>query len=102
MPAFVMTASPRTLSEQSLNSTPFRGSPSKRSRKRLDHVTANPQFAGRSGDIATPLAASTLAHAPSEPSRGQLAPPSANTVARPVLAVRSLKSQIALVAPAGP
>ena len=37
-------------------------------------------LAGRNGARATPLAASQGAQAPSEPSRAQLAPPSASTV----------------------
>ena len=46
-----------------------------------DHGATNPQLDGRSGAISTPAFASTSAQPPSEPSRGQLAPPSASTTA---------------------
>ena len=75
-------ASPRTMCDPNDSAMPFSGWPSKRFRKISDHATVKPQLAGRNGDIATPLAASVSTHAPSEPSRGQLAPPSASTVAR--------------------
>ena len=81
MPVRVMTASPRSVCIPNENAAPFSGWPSKRSRKISDHATLNPQLAGCSGDIVTPLAASVSTHPPSDPSRGQLAPPSASTVA---------------------
>jgi hypothetical protein len=43
-------------------------------------ATCTPQFAGRNGFTATPAVRSTSTHVPSEPTRGQLAPPSASTV----------------------
>jgi len=54
---------------------------------------------GRSGDIVTPLAASVSTHAPSEPSRGQLAPPSASTSPRidGMLAIRRLKQEMTII-----
>ena len=55
----------------------FSGAPAKRPRKWSDQAMWKPQLAGRSG--ATP--SSSPAQAPSEPSRGQEAPPSASTVA---------------------
>ena len=88
-----------------VSATPFSGCPSKRSRKMSDQATVKPELAGRSGDILTPLAASVSAHDPSEPSRGQLAPPSASTVAcglDDARSVRCLKTQTAVLVPAGP
>src|SRR3954447_23662587 len=73
-------ASPRTVCAPNDSATPFSGWPSKRFRNISDHAAVKPQFAGRSGDIVTPLAASASTHSPSEPSRGQLAPPSPRTV----------------------
>ena len=55
----------------------FSGAPAKRPRRWSDQAMWKPQLAGRSG--ATP--SSSPAQAPSEPSRGQEAPPSASTVA---------------------
>src|SRR5258708_13204708 len=81
MPDLVMMASPRTLRDPNDNAAPLSGWPSKRSRKMPDQATAKPQLADRSGDMVTPLPARMSTHAPSEPSRGQLAPPSASTVA---------------------
>src|ERR1700722_18466990 len=75
-------ASPRIVYGPNDNATPLSGWPSKRARKISDQVTLNPQLAGVRGEIATPLAASTSIHPPSDPSRGQLAPPSASTAAR--------------------
>ena len=88
MPARVIMASPRTVRVPNDSAAPLSGWPSKRSRKIPDQATVKPQLAGRSGDIATPFAESVSTHAPSEPSRGQLAPPSASTVA-PALTVNS-------------
>ncbi len=81
MPVRVITASPRSTCPPNENAAPFSGWPSKRSRKISDQATVNPQLAGRSGDIATSFAASVSTQPPSDPSRGQLAPPSASTVA---------------------
>src|ERR1700744_3257310 len=78
MPVFVIMASPRTLCAPDDRITPLSGWPSKRSRKISDQATVKQQLAGRSGDMVTPLAASVSTQAPSEPSRGQLAPPSAD------------------------
>ena len=75
-------ASPRTVCGPNDSATPLSGWPSKRSRKISDHAMVKPELAGLNGDIATPLAASVSTHAPFDPSRGQLAPPSASTVAR--------------------
>ena len=63
----VITASPRTAWPPNDSATPFSGWPSKRSRKISDQATVNPQLAGRSGDIATPFAASVSAHAAIRP-----------------------------------
>ena len=46
-----------------------------------DQSTQKPQLAGASGATATPRSASSGTQSPVEPSRGQLAPPSARTVA---------------------
>ena len=81
MPVRVIMASPRSVCAPNDSATPLSGWPSKRSRKISDQATVNPQLAGRSGEIATPFAASVSTHPPSDPSRGQLAPPSASTVA---------------------
>jgi len=81
MPLRVTMASPRTVRAPDVKATPLSGWPSKRSRKISDQATVKPELAGRSGEILTPLAASVCTHAPSEPRRGQLAPPSASTVA---------------------
>ena len=100
-----MMASPRTLCAPNDSAMPLSGWPSKRSRKMSDQATVKPQLAGRSGDIVTPLAASVSTHAPSDPSRGQLAPPSASTVALRIddaRSVRRFKQQAALLVPAGP
>src|SRR6185437_4145413 len=61
---------------------PLSGCPSKRLRKTSDQTTLKPQLAGLSDATVAPFAASISTHAASEPSRGQLAPPSASTVAR--------------------
>ncbi|OIQ71949.1 hypothetical protein GALL_464300 [mine drainage metagenome] len=82
MPFRVIMASPRTLRAPNDSATPFSGSPSKRSRKISDQATVNPQLAGLSGDIFVPFAANIFTQPASDPSRGQLAPPSASTVAR--------------------
>ena len=44
-------------------------------------ATSKPQLAGLKGSIVTPFSASQSVQAASDPSRGQLAPPSANRVA---------------------
>ena len=80
-PCRVISASPRT--DWPPNDSPIRfsGWPSKRSRNTSDQWATKPQFAGRSGATATPAFASASTQPPSEPSRGQLAPPSASTTA---------------------
>ena len=74
-------ASPRTDCPPNDSSIRFSGWPSKRSRNTSDQLATKPQFAGRSGATAMPAFASTSTQPPSEPSRGQLAPPSASTTA---------------------
>jgi hypothetical protein len=63
------------------SSTDFNGWPAKRPAKCVLQPTSKPQFDGRSGAEWTPRASSSGTQAPSEPSRGQLAPPSARTTA---------------------
>ena len=65
----------------------LRGVPSNVSRNQSDHGTANPQLAGCSGSTSTPAAFSAWTQPPSEPSCGQLAPPSASTVASACMAL---------------
>src|SRR5262249_13224220 len=57
------------------------GWPANFSRNTSDQATVNPQLAGASGAVFTPAACSVSTHSPPDPSRGQLAPPSASTVA---------------------
>jgi hypothetical protein len=59
----------------------FSGAPAKRSLKTSVQFTANPQLAGRSGAISTLQPPRISVQLPVEPSRGQLAPPSARIVA---------------------
>ena len=63
----------------------FNGAPSKR-RIASDQPTLKPQFDGLSRAMATPRAASRSTQLASEPSRGQLAPPSASTVTSAAMA----------------
>ena len=55
--------------------------PSNLLRNVSDHAISSPQFDGRNGARATPRCARTFFQPPSEPRRGQLAPPSARIVA---------------------
>ncbi len=57
------------------------GAPAKRPANTADHGARKPIFAGRSGATVAPARSSTGTQAPSEPRRGQLAPPRASTVA---------------------
>ncbi len=75
------SASPRTLRPPSDSAMRLSGSPSKRSRNTADQFTSTPALAGRSGAMPMPARAMISAQLPSEPRRGQLAPPSASTVA---------------------
>ncbi len=59
----------------------FNGWPAKRSRNGADQATSKPLLAGRSARTSTPASTRCGTHVPSEPVRGQLAPPSASTVA---------------------
>jgi hypothetical protein len=61
--------------------TGFSGAPAWRWLKNGVQSTSNPQLAGCSGAMSMPRAASVPVQAPSEPSSGQLPPPSASTVA---------------------
>jgi hypothetical protein len=76
-----MIASPRTVSPANVTAMRLSGVPARRLRNGCDHGTRKPQLAGRSGLIVTPASARAATQPPSEPSRGQLAPPSASTVA---------------------
>ena len=60
---------------------PLRGWPSNLSRNNADHDTVKPQLLGCSGSITMPSSDRVAAQRPSDPSCGQLAPPSARTVA---------------------
>src|SRR5215211_4367142 len=61
--------------------TDLMGCPSKRSRKCGLQFTSNPQLDDFNGSTWTPACTSQGTQAPSEPSRDQLPPPSASTVA---------------------
>ena len=63
--------------------------PSKRDRKTLDQVTSTPELAGPSGTTAISASAKISAQRPSEPSFGQLAPPSARRAASASIVNRS-------------
>ena len=78
MPCCVIIASPRTCSPSTSIATFFSGTPANRSAKCCVHSTRMPQLAGRRSLIFTPAPRSTSTHVPSEPTRGQLAPPNAN------------------------
>ena len=82
-------ASPRTDWPPNESAMPFNGWPSKRSRNTADQFAAKPQFAGRSCETAMPDFAMISAQPPSEPSRGQLAPPSASISASGPIVTRS-------------
>ena len=84
MPAAVMTRSPRAETSPHETTTFFTGAPSWRARNSGRHEMHSPQFAGRSVATATPTPSSNVAHPPSDPTRGQLAPPSARTTASTV------------------
>ncbi len=73
------TNSPRLTNPPAASPTPLTGTPNQRAMCG-DQSTLRPALAGAKGVRATPRAASTVAHAPSDPSRAQLAPPSASTV----------------------
>ena len=75
------TASPRTVLPPKDSAMRLSGWPSKRSRKISDQLTAKAQLLGRSGAMATPAFLRISTQPPSEPSFGQLAPPSASTTA---------------------
>ena len=77
----VTSASPRTPAPPIDNATRFSGWPSKRRRNASDQSTRKPQLDGTSGATATPFSTRSSAQSPVEPRRGQLAPPSASTVA---------------------
>ena len=89
-----MTNSPRCVNRDAsgpqASATVFTGAPSKRLRKHSlqpgnvppladARETSKPQFEGASGAMPAPARVNHSVHAPSEPSCGQLAPPSANT-----------------------
>ncbi len=59
----------------------FNGVPAWRSRNVSDHAQAKPALAGRRGATGTPSPSRSGTQAPSEPRRGQLAPPRASSVA---------------------
>ena len=80
-PVRVTMASPRTVRPAKVSPTPFRGHPSKRSRNSGDQSTRNPQLLGLRSATVTPAASRGATQAPSVPSCGQLAPPSASTAA---------------------
>src|SRR6185436_9928167 len=100
-PVLVMSASPRALCGPNDNPSRFKGAPAKRLRNISDQGARNPQLAGCSGTILTPTALSTSTQAPEEPSCGQLAPPSARTVAS-ALAVTRPSGVANVSAPASP
>ncbi len=77
MPPAVMVASPGMVRPAKASVMRFSGVPSNRLRKCSDQAVVKPQFAGRSG--ATRPGGNARTQAPSEPSRGQDAPPSAST-----------------------
>ena len=74
-------ASPRTVRPAWVRAIPFTGRPAKRSRNRGDQATSKPALAARKGDSVAPRASTSPLQAPSEPRRGQLAPPRARTTA---------------------
>ena len=80
MPRAETTNSPRDTTPPADRAAPFTGLPKCRAIA-ADQWTAKPMLAGAKGASATPAPARTGAQAPSDPSRAQLAPPSANTVA---------------------
>src|SRR5579883_2814406 len=81
IPLLVTIASPRTAPPANEIAMRLSGAPLKRFEKTSDQATRNPQFAGASGVISTPDRRNTSTQLASDPSRGQLAPPSASTVA---------------------
>jgi len=87
-PARVMVRSPVADVPAAVTRTPFRGAPSWRSSNTADQSTRIPQLAGRSGSTAMPRASSNETQEPSEPTRGQLAPPSASTAASAGISIR--------------
>ena len=76
-----MTASPRVLCLPKWKPTFLTGLPSACCSRCGVQSTSNPQLLGAKGDKGTPRSASAVFHAPVEPSRGQVAPPSPSTVA---------------------
>ncbi len=64
------------------SATRLSGAPANRSRNRSDQATAKPALAGSRGATSTPSPSRSGTQRPSEPSRGQLAPPSASRAAR--------------------
>ena len=78
-PRSEITASPRLRAGPACQATPLTGMPN-RAAICADHSTRTPMLAGRNGASGTPAARRASAQAPSEPSRAQLAPPSASTV----------------------
>jgi hypothetical protein len=76
-----MTASPRTVRPSNATAMRLSGAPARRAPNGFDHGATNPQLAGCKGTTVTPAAATAATQPPSEPSRGQLAPPSASTAA---------------------
>ena len=85
--------------------TDFSGSPAWRLLKCSLQPTSKPQLDGCSGARSTPRACSQGHQAPSEPRRGQLAPPSASTVAlrrHGQRALRRIEAQGAGLVPAQP
>ena len=76
MPRPVTTHSPRVVALPALNRVPFTGAP-KWGTMCADHLKSNPTFEGAKGTQLMPFASKVDCHAPSEPSRRQLPPPSA-------------------------
>jgi hypothetical protein len=64
-----------------ISATPFSGAPACLAARCSLQPMSKPQFDGRSGAVSTPAACSAGSQAPSEPSRGQLPPPSASSTA---------------------
>ena len=83
-PSRVTIASPRTEWPATTTATFFNGMPANRSANSAVQPTRMPQLAARSSPTSTPARRSPATQPPSEPTRGQLAPPSASRVTSPV------------------
>ena len=78
-PARVTIASPRDTSPRTVRATCLSGVPSNRPANVSVQSTCTPTFAGRSGATASPRSTKGSTHPPSDPRRGQDAPPRAKT-----------------------